>query len=162
MFFYAGSAGRIPKALLDSPSEPGRTVRTDTRLITRKGVVTPTVMVANWYTLNSGGVVASVALYGHSTLAKPDVASPVSTSTEFEIESYSAAPVAVLKLDGASLNTAKVMSANPAFAKMSGRQDVVGRTFGEMERFSEIIQQNIVFSSARLRIHRQIYHLMAR
>jgi len=57
-----------PKALLDSPSEPGRTVRADTRLITRKGVVTPTVMVANWHTLNSGDIVASVALYGHSTI----------------------------------------------------------------------------------------------
>jgi len=43
-----------PEALLDSPAEAGRTVRTDTRLITRKGVVTPTVMVANWHTLNSG------------------------------------------------------------------------------------------------------------
>ena len=119
-----------PDALLESPSEPGRTVRTDTRLITRKGVVTPTVMVANWHTLNSGDVVASGALYGHSTLARPDSAGQVATTSEFEIGSYSAAPVAVLKLEGSALRGTNIMSANPAFAKMSGRKDVVGQSFG--------------------------------
>jgi len=119
-----------PDALLDSPSDPGRTVRTDTRLITRKGVVTPTVMVANWHTLNSGDVVASAALYGHSTLARPDPVGQTATTSEFEIGSYSAAPVAVLKLEGSGLRETKIMSANPAFAKMSGRNDVVGQRFG--------------------------------
>ncbi len=121
-----------PGALLDSPAEPGRTVRTDTRLITRKGVVTPTVMVANWHTLNSGDIVASVALYGHSTLARADKVSPSSMTPEFEGESYSAAPVAVLKLEGTALAGAKVVSANPAFAKMSGRGDAVGKTFADI------------------------------
>jgi len=88
-----------PEALLDSPAEAGRTVRTDTRLITRKGVVTPTVMVANWHTLNSGDVVASAALYGHSTLARPADSNPIGMTSEFEIGSYSSAPVAVLKLE---------------------------------------------------------------
>ena len=119
-----------PDALLDSPHEPGRTVRTDTRLITRKGVVTPTVMVANWHTLNSGDVVASAALYGHSTLARPDQLGQAATTSEFEIGSYSAAPVAVLKLEGSALRETKIMSANPAFAKMSGRKDAVGQNFG--------------------------------
>ena len=121
-----------PGALLDSPAEPGRTVRTDTRLITRKGVVTPTVMVANWHTLNSGDIVASVALYGHSTLAHGDAARPVAGASGFESESYSAAPVAVLKLDGTQIGAAKVVSANPAFAKMSGQGDVVGHDFGDI------------------------------
>ena len=58
-----------PKALLESVVEPGRTVRTDARLITRKGVVTPTLMVGTWKKLGSGEMAASVALYGHSTLA---------------------------------------------------------------------------------------------
>ena len=124
-----------PDALLGSSAEPGRTVRTDTRLITRKGVVTPTVMVANWHTLNSGDVVASAALYGHSTLAKSDAAGPTAMgTTDFEIGSYSSAPVAVLKLEGSELRGAKVMSANPAYAKMSGRLDVVGQSFGEIFR----------------------------
>jgi len=58
-----------PQALLGSPIEDGRIVRTDARLITRKGVVTPTLMVGTWKTLSSGAIAASVALYGHSTLA---------------------------------------------------------------------------------------------
>ncbi len=120
-----------PTALLDSPAEPGRTVRTDTRLITRKGVVTPTVMVANWHTLNSGDVVASVALYGHSTLSRGDAAAPTAAA-DFEVESYSAAPVAVLKLEGTQVGAAKILSANPAFAKMSGRGDAVGRAFADI------------------------------
>ena len=121
-----------PGALLDSPAEPGRTVRTDTRLITRKGVVTPTVMVANWHTLNSGDIVASVALYGHSTLARGDAARATVADSDFEEESYSAAPVAVLKLDGTRIGDAKVVSANPAFAKMSGRGDAVSHSFADI------------------------------
>ena len=118
-----------PGALLDSPAESGRTVRTDTRLITRKGVVTPTVMVANWHTLNSGDIVASVALYGHSTLARGDAAQSAAASSDFAAQSYSAAPVAVLKLEGTQIGQASIVSANPAFAKMSGRGDTVGQDF---------------------------------
>ncbi len=121
-----------PDALLDSSAEGGRTVRSDTRLITRKGVVSPTVMVANWHTLNSGDVVASVALYGHSTLAQSDVARAAAADSDFETQSYSAAPVAVLKLDGSQIGTSVVTSANPAFAKMSGRGDTVGQTFADI------------------------------
>ena len=121
-----------PSALLDSPAEPGRTVRTDTRLITRKGVVTPTVMVANWYTLNSGDIVASVALYGHSTLARGDAAHPAGAASEFETQSYSAAPVAVLKLEGTHIGLSKIVSANPAFTKMRGRGDAVGKNFADV------------------------------
>lgn len=121
-----------PSALLDSPSEPGRTVRSDTRLITRKGVVTPTVMSANWHVLNSGDVVASVALYGHSTLGRGEGAMSPTHSAEFESESYAAAPVAVLKLDGKRLSDASIVSANPAFAKMAGRDDAVGVAFGDI------------------------------
>ena len=121
-----------PGALIDSPAEPGRTVRADTRLITRKGVVTPTVMVANWHTLNSGDIVASVALYGHSTLARGDAAQSTATASDFETQSYSAAPVAVLKLEGTQIGQSKIVSANPAFAKMSGRGDAVGKDFADV------------------------------
>jgi len=125
-----------PDALLDSPSEPGRTVRADTRLITRKGVVTPTVMSANWHVLNSGDVVASVALYGHSTMSRGEGATASPHAAEFEEESYAAAPVAVLKLDGKNLSNTSIVSANPAFAKMAGRDDVVG------DAFKDIFQTN--------------------
>ena len=119
-----------PSALLDSPAEPGRTVRADTRLITRKGVVSPTVMVANWYKLNSGDVVASVALYGHSTIARGEtkqIASP-----DLEANGYSAAPVAVLKLEGVQVGEASIVSANSAFAKMSGGREAVGQSFSKV------------------------------
>lgn len=122
-----------PGALLDSPAEPGRTVRTDTRLITRKGVVTPTVMVANWHTLNSGDIVASVALYGHSTLARGDAARGANAaSSDFDAQSYTAAPVAVLKLEGTQVGQTTIVSANPAFAKMAGRGDAVGSVFADI------------------------------
>ena len=119
-----------PNALLDSPQEPGRTVRTDTRLITRKNVVSPTVMIANWYKLTSGDIVASVALYGHSTIARNRGAG--STSSNFEMHGYSAAPVAVLKLVGDHVGQAVIVSANSAFAKMSGRDDAVGQAFSDV------------------------------
>ncbi len=127
-----GSFIEDPDALLGSPSEPGRTVRSDTRLITRKGVVTPTVMSANWHVLNSGDVVASVALYGHSTLGRDEGGASSKLSTDFESESYAAAPVAVLKLDGTNLSDSRIVSANPAFAKMAGRDDAVGVTFRDI------------------------------
>lgn len=122
-----------PSALLESAAEAGRTVRTDTRLITRKGVVTPTVMVANWHTLNSGDVVASVALYGHSTLSRTDTSAPAMTEASgFVADDYAAAPVAVLKLHGVKLGEAKVVSANPAFAKMSGMSDIIDQSFADL------------------------------
>jgi two-component system cell cycle sensor histidine kinase/response regulator CckA len=124
-----------PSALLESPAEPGRTVRADTRLITRKGVVTPTVMVANWHTLNSGDVVASVALYGHSTMARqPALTGLTETAPEADlgVDGYAAAPVAVLKLDGTDIGKATILSANPAFLRMSGTGDAPGRDFASI------------------------------
>ena len=119
-----------PSALLDSPAEPGRTVRTDTRLITRKDVVSPTVMVANWHTLSSGDVVASVALYGHSTITRSDSAG--TSASDFETYSYSAAPVALLKLEGGQVGEAVIVAANSAFAKMSGQDAAVGKAFSDI------------------------------
>jgi len=133
-----------PQALLDSPIENGRVVRTDARLITRKGVVTPTLMVGTWKTLSSGAMAASVALYGHSTLAvsgpkHDDKAGKGKSLTASQLhqktgkvrterrvaygESLSAAPVAVLQVQGKKLGTAKIKSANAAFERMSGQKN---------------------------------------
>lgn len=141
-----------PKVLLDSPIEAGRTVRTDARLITRKGLVTPTLMVGTWKQLSSGEMAASVALYGHSTLAvsppksdevsakggaklssaKSVTGSPVirfsneaamAELRSVQGESLSAAPVAVLQVQGTVLGQAKIKSANAAFERMSGHTD---------------------------------------
>lgn len=112
-----------PSALLQSPASEGSIIRVDTRLITRKGVVTPSLMVGSWNKLNNGEAVASVALYGHSSFrAKKALATPFSKeSANDSIMSagITSAPVAVLHLNGDELGRSVIQSANPAFDKMS-------------------------------------------
>ena len=124
-------------ALLESPATPGRVVRTDTRLITRKGVVTPSIMVGAWHELDSGDVVASVALYGHSSLGVQKAAAAIDKSdtrlaANDKATGFSSAPVAILHLEGEALGTAIVKSANPAFERMSGGLSWEGLPFGEV------------------------------
>lgn len=136
-----------PKALLESSAVPGRSVRTDTRLITRKGVVTPTILVGRWEALNNGDLVCNAALYGHSSL--PKTVSP-STSrfgalsgqadnahlSENQLAGYAAAPVAMLELSLSgteeAIADAKIVSANPAFTRMSGGVEATEKAFGEI------------------------------
>jgi len=124
-------------ALLESPAVPGRVVRTDTRLITRKGVVTPSIMVGTWHELDSGDMVASVALYGHSSLGvqKAAVATPkmdVPLAANDKATGFSSAPVAILHLDGEGLGKSIVKSANPAFERMSGGLSWTGLPFSDV------------------------------
>ena len=115
--------------LLESEAEAGRTVRADTRLITRKGVVSPIVMVANWHALNSGDIVASVALYGHSKMA-PDIGDePQDIGINSIGEGYAAAPIAVLRLAGERVGEANITTVNPAFERMSGTSGAIERRF---------------------------------
>ena len=125
------------EALLESPAIPGRVVRTDTRLITRKGVVTPSIMVGTWHELDSGDIVASVALYGHSSLGvqKVALATPqtnVPLAANDKATGFSSAPVAILHLDGEELGTSIVKSANPAFERMSGGLSWIGLPFSDV------------------------------
>lgn len=124
-------------ALLDSPATPGRVVRADTRLITRKGVVTPSIMVGTWHELDSGDMVASVALYGHSSLGvqKAAITAPQTNlplAANDKATSFSSAPVAILHLDGDELGSSIVTSANPAFERMSGGLSWTGLPFSEV------------------------------
>ena len=124
-------------ALLDSPATPGRVVRTDTRLITRKGVVTPSIMVGTWNELDSGDLVASVALYGHSSLGVQKAAAAtnktaVPLAANDKATGFSSAPVAILHLDGEELGEAIVKSANPAFERMSGGLSWEGLPFADV------------------------------
>ncbi len=110
-------------ALLESPATTGRIIRVDTRLITRKGVVTPSLMVGTWHKLNNGEDVASVALYGHSSF-RANKAATLETSSRPAGDNYmsagiTSAPVAVLHLSGDELGDAVIQSANPAFESMS-------------------------------------------
>ena len=115
-----------PESLLDSPATPGRVIRTDTRLITRKGVVTPSIMVGTWSELEGGEAIASVAVYGHSSLGANKTARAIplagvgTPSADKDMETgFSSAPVAILHLNGTDLSKANVTSANPAFERMS-------------------------------------------
>jgi len=97
-------------------------IRADTRLITRKGIVTPTIMVGSWQKLDNGDDVASVALYGHSS-PRANLSSksaPMAANENGIAKGFATAPVAVLQLNGLELGTSIIMTANPAFDRMSG------------------------------------------
>lgn len=133
-----------PETLLDSPPTPGRIVRADTRLITRKRLVSPTVMVGTWRELDTGEIVASVALYGHSSLggsANPALARAAAQRLKAtrlaagEIQSDDsvlAAPFGILQLSGATLGEATILSANPAFERMSEGRISAGGKFSDV------------------------------
>ncbi|NNE56587.1 MAG: response regulator [Hellea sp.] len=119
-----------PEGLLDSPKEPDRTVRFDTRLITQKGVATPIVLVANWHRAPSGRLIASCAVHGHSSLAdsvalKSDNETP-SQSVDATPESSMASPFAMLDLNTNDFKSAEILAANSIFAELAGIEDATG------------------------------------
>lgn len=127
-----------PLILLESEALHGKTVRGDTRLITRKGVVTPTVMIARWTATDTGDLVASVALHGHTSrpgreniVLRPQ--SPVATKVVGQIQeqasAFASVPFGVLHVDGANILTATVSYSNKAFRQLSGLADPAGQSF---------------------------------
>jgi two-component system cell cycle sensor histidine kinase/response regulator CckA len=153
-----------PKALLESSAVPGRSIRTDTRLITRKGIVTPTILVGRWEALNTGDLICSAALYGHSSL--PKAVSPsasrfgavsgqanTSSLTENQLAGYAAAPVAMLELSLSGLEypiaEAKIVSTNPAFARMSDDAEANGKAFGDIFAIKEGEHRFLELTSAQ-------------
>lgn len=123
-----------PLILLDSDAVHGKTVRADTRLITRKGVVTPTVMIARWTATDTGDLIASVALHGHTSRPskdrKPTAATQPAVGKVIEQASaFASVPFGVLHIDGADIATASVTYCNKAFRNLSGRDVSVGQAF---------------------------------
>lgn len=133
-----------PEALLDSPKSEGRVVRSDTRLITRKGVATPTVMVAVWREISGDRFIAHVALHGHSTLGTGRSAKPAATEgsvggnrksdvrRDMSEGDFIAAPIAILELDTTQLEEARILRANSAFEAMSDMGDWRDRLFRDL------------------------------
>ena len=122
-----------PDVLLGSDAVHGKRVRADTRLITRKGVVTPTVMIGQWHATDTGEMVASVALHGHAARPVP-VGQPKTTvdavgKAKASTSSMAALPFGVLHVDGDDITQATVSFANAAFTDLSGLEDVTGETF---------------------------------
>lgn len=124
-----------PLILLDSDAVHGKTVRADTRLITRKGVVTPTVMIARWTATETGDLVASVALHGHTSRPGGDRRKPVAAAQPAvgkvieQASAFASVPFGVLHVDGADIATAHVTYYNKAFRNLSGRDVPVGQAF---------------------------------
>lgn len=127
-----------PAVLLGSPQTPGRIVRADTRLVTRKGVVTPIVMVASWREAAPAYCIANVALHGHSSFGAPKRAgngsgAAVNASGEpLSGGEFAAAPFAILELDGTNLSEARIHRANAAFEAMTDMRDWQDRLFSSV------------------------------
>ena len=124
-------------ALLETEPALGRVVRTDTRLITQKGMVTPTIMVATWHELDNGEPYASVALYGHSSLGSQKTAASsigpiVAANDSSSNSSFTASPVAILQLSGVTLSNAVIVQANPAFEAITGISEWEESDFGSL------------------------------
>lgn len=125
-----------PRILLDSDAVHGKTVRADTRLITRKGVVTPTVMIARWTATDAGDLIASVALHGHTSRPGSERdRKPISTAqaatgeVREQASAFASVPFGVLHVDGADISTARVTYRNKAFKSLSGRDVPSGHNF---------------------------------
>ena len=127
-----------PAGLLGSDKTPGRILRSDTRIITRKDVVSPSVMMAVWQKMDSGDIYASAALYGHSGLGQgartrkdsgPDNELASLSSAGLQVDLVMNAPFAVVKLDSTDLVTSRISGVNQALLTMMGQEELIGRRF---------------------------------
>ncbi|MEM7730870.1 MAG: PAS domain-containing protein [Pseudomonadota bacterium] len=123
-----------PLMLLDSEAVHGKTVRADTRLITRKGVVTPTVMIARWNATDGGDLVASVALHGHTSRQdrRPPARSADGAAQADQAPAFASVPFGVLHVDGADIRDANVTYSNKAFRALWGGGDPIGQPFASL------------------------------
>lgn len=135
-----------PESLLGSPQTPGRIVRNDARLITRKGIVTPAVMTGTWQELDSGELFAGVAVYGHSGAlptvrpAMPDAANDAAgalavsgaAAAKVSGDTHGAAPFGIVRLDSIDLQKAVILEANAALVGMCSGHIQAGDRFASM------------------------------
>ncbi|WP_298917447.1 ATP-binding protein [uncultured Algimonas sp.] len=124
-----------PLLLLDADAVHGKTVRADTRLITRKGVVTPIVMIARWNAVEAGDLVASVALHGHTSRPggqRQTELSQAAGSDKQHAPAFASVPFGVLQVDGANIGTAKITYTNKAFRTLWGGGDPIGQPFASL------------------------------
>ncbi len=134
-----------PEILTEGPQNPGRTVRADTRLITGRGIVTPVVLQASWSDIGGSGPIANVALHGHSSLglARQKLESTslpngaLQSGSDTRSTDYETAPIAFAHLDSLDLGQAKLVSVNPAFEKMYGADDWLGKSLSQLVKPSD-------------------------
>lgn len=127
-----------PALLLEGPHQVGRIVRGDTRLLTHKGVVIPTVMTAVWKQMDSGQRYASIALYGHSGLgegARKSTANRGQLATLSESDRadvFANAPFGVVWLDDTDIARAKIIGTNQKLLSMLGVAALDGQVFSSI------------------------------
>ncbi|MEE9273131.1 MAG: ATP-binding protein [Robiginitomaculum sp.] len=124
-----------PDILLKSKQVPGRVIRANTRLITQKGVVSPTALSAIWHQLDSGDMCASVALQGHVGIGASSRPRVRSSEDKTDFYMFNEAPFGVVLLDSWDLKTAKVVNANAAIVEMFDVRNIIGGNFKSL--FSE-------------------------
>ena len=124
------------RELLDRSDSVGEIIRTHSRLINRKGVSTPSIMVGVWASSENGEKICNVSIHGYYSIGFQK--SPSSKSIKDSLlssdsaEDFSAAPVAILHLEGSQLGKAVVKSENFSFSRMSAGVSGVGKTFDKI------------------------------
>ena len=124
------------RELLDRSDSVGEIIRTHSRLINRKGVSTPSIMVGVWASSENGEKICNVSIHGYYSIGFQK--SPGSKSIKDSLlssdsaEDFSAAPIAILHLEGSQLGKAVVKSENFSFSRMSAGVSGVGKTFDKI------------------------------
>ncbi len=100
-----------------SPPQEGRKVRGETHLITFAGVHVPVVLNVNWIKSPDGGFTAVTAIHGHSNIQTQtgQAASGNSKAAYAVSERHMSSPLAIIEINEADLNSAKVIRVNKAF-----------------------------------------------
>lgn len=124
------------RELLERSDSVGEIIRTHSRLITRKGVSTPSIMVGVWASSEDGESICNVSIHGYYSIGFQK--SPSSKSIKENLlssdnaEDFSAAPVAILHLVGSQLGKSVIKSENFSFSRMSEGVSGVGKTFDKI------------------------------
>ena len=125
-----------PDGILDAPKDANRTIRFDTRLLTKKNIATPVVVVGSWRHHESGQKAASLAFHGHSSLAlSPDEiddnlmeavpAAAMAPASALDV------PFAMVDLDVTDLREAQIINGNQAFLTLTALEDCAGMKLSE-------------------------------
>ncbi len=142
-----------PEVVLGGDIEKGRTIRAESRLLTQKGFITPTILSARWHELDSGDAYASIALYGHAGLglavgdAKDTKSKKILHTEKSASDVFADTPFGVLWLDSPELETAKILEANSTIRTMLQDVNLEGAQFSALfkpgEHLDKLIAQGV-------------------
>ena len=138
-----------PEALLEGANVSGNIIRCDTRLITSKGVLSPTMMCGQWNEASNDKYYASVAVYGHSNFTARQENAKDSNDASYgdtiNLNIFEDAPFGVFRLDSNDISKAKIIWGNTVFFDMV-KHDIAVNTH-ETSLFSSLFDGNDVTQS---------------